>query len=134
MIEEIGVVNELQPSSNREALYYILTDGTHIGFYDYDPPYPNAVVVPSPMSSDQVWDFETQTWGPSFFLDSNREKEWLTLEMALVAEQLLMLEDDDPLALPGTDRQWRDYRIKLRAWKEGNVDYPDQTKRPVRPT
>lgn len=62
------------------------------------------------------------------------ESKWMALELLFIADQLLALEDDDPTALPGTEREWRDYRIKVRAWKEGNVDFPDKDKRPSRPT
>lgn len=67
-------------------------------------------------------------------IDSYAELAWQELEMAFIANQLLAIEDGDPTALPGTDRQWRDYRIKVRAWKEGNPDFPDGNKRPVRPS
>lgn len=63
----------------------------------------------------------------------NREAAWVISEMAVIAEQLLMLEDSDPTALPGTERQWRDYRIALRAWKEGAAGFPDAAQRPARP-
>lgn len=65
---------------------------------------------------------------------SAREREWQELEMALIADQLLSLEDDDPTALPGTEREWRDYRIKVRAWKDGAEGYPEIENRPQRPT
>jgi len=120
--------------STTVATYYILPDGTHIGQYDYPPPYPDVIAVPAPLSSDQVWDFETQTWGPSLFLMSQRELAWVTAEMSVIAEQLLMLEDGDPVAAPGTEAEWRAYRIKVRAWKIDNPDFPDMTKRPVRPS
>lgn len=61
------------------------------------------------------------------------ESEWVSDQMARVANQLLMLEDDDPSAEPGTARQWRDYRIELRKWIPDNPDFPDQSKRPVAP-
>lgn len=66
--------------------------------------------------------------------DSLMEAEWANGELVIIADQLLAIEDDDPTTLPGTDREWRDYRIKVRAWKEGNVDFPNSDKRPVRPT
>lgn len=62
------------------------------------------------------------------------ENQWREEQMARIANQLLMIEDDDPAALPGTEREWRDYRIKVRAWKEGNVDFPNSDKRPAYPT
>ncbi|MBF8729789.1 hypothetical protein IRZ59_04970 [Pseudomonas guariconensis] len=63
----------------------------------------------------------------------NREAVWVISEMVVIADQLLMLEDSDPNALPGTERQWRDYRITLRAWKDGAEHYPDMQYRPQRP-
>lgn len=59
------------------------------------------------------------------------ESEWVALELSFIADQLLAIEDDDPTALPGTEREWRDYRIKVRAWKEGNTSFPDKDKRPT---
>lgn len=61
------------------------------------------------------------------------EASWRTSEMAVIAEQLLMLEDGDPNALPGTVEDWRAYRIALRKWSSDNLDFPDSTKRPVAP-
>lgn len=61
------------------------------------------------------------------------EDEWRNGEMALIADQLIAIEDDDHSALPGTERQWRDYRTAVRAWKEGHFDFPDASKRPARP-
>lgn len=69
-----------------------------------------------------------------YAINSIRENEWRTTELLLAADQLLAIEDDDPTALPGTERDWRDYRIKVRVWKEGNVDFPNSDKRPVHPT
>lgn len=68
-----------------------------------------------------------------YAINSIRENEWRTAELLLAADQLLAIEDDDPTAMPGTERDWRDYRIKVRAWKEGNVDFPNSDKRPVHP-
>ncbi|MDD2046084.1 hypothetical protein [Pseudomonas putida] len=58
---------------------------------------------------------------------------WAAAEMQVVANQLLMLEDEDPTALPGTAREWRDYRVALRAWKEGAEGFPREVSRPARP-
>lgn len=62
------------------------------------------------------------------------ESKWMTLELLFIADQLLSLEDDDPTALPVTEREWRDYRIKVRAWKSGAEGYPEIENRPQRPT
>ncbi len=62
-----------------------------------------------------------------------QENTWRGLEMTLIADQLLRIEDGDQTALPGTDRQWRDYRIKLRDWAEGSEYFPDEAHRPQRP-
>ena len=53
--------------------------------------------------------------------------------MEFIADQLIALEDVDPDALPGTDRQWRDYRIQVRRWVEGAEGYPAVEWRPCRP-
>ena len=66
-------------------------------------------------------------------IGAGREAAWVEAEMSVVADQLIMLEDDDPAALPGTARQWRDYRIALRAWKDGATGYPHTELRPARP-
>lgn len=63
------------------------------------------------------------------------EAEWVAQQSAEIAEQLLMIEDRDTDAKPGTVQQWRDYRIELRKWKEGgNANFPDNSKRPVAPS
>lgn len=61
------------------------------------------------------------------------EDTWKLYEMAFIADQLIAMEDGDPGALPGTERNWRDYRTLVRAWKEGAEYFPDQSFRPVRP-
>lgn len=61
------------------------------------------------------------------------EDAWREEQMARVANQLLMLDDDDPDAEPGTARQWRDYRIELRKWIEGNLGFPNSDNRPKAP-
>ena len=58
---------------------------------------------------------------------------WRDGELVFIADQLLRIEDADPTALPGTDRQWRNYRIAVRAWVEGAVGFPDSLNIPVRP-
>lgn len=61
------------------------------------------------------------------------ESAWVRNELLIIADQLLALEDDDPNHMPGTDREWRDYRIKVRAWKAGAEGYPYSENRPKRP-
>lgn len=67
-------------------------------------------------------------------VDAMSEAEWVKEELAVIVDQILALEDDDPTALPGTEREWRDYRIQVRAWKEGNTHFPDKTLRPSPPS
>lgn len=61
------------------------------------------------------------------------EDAWRIAELAVIADQLLAIEDDDPTAMPGTDRQWRDYRIAVRVWKAGAPNFPYPEHRPHRP-
>lgn len=67
-------------------------------------------------------------------LATAEEDSWRNSELLFAADQLMAIDDDDPNRLPGTDREWRDYRIAVRAWKEGNVDFPEEALRPIRPT
>ena len=66
-------------------------------------------------------------------LATAEEDSWRNSELLFAADQLMAIDDDDPNRLPGTDREWRDYRIAVRAWKEGNVDFPNKDLRPKRP-
>lgn len=58
---------------------------------------------------------------------------WQVAEMTFIADQLIALEDLDPTALPGTERQWRDYRTQVRKWTEGAEGFPAVELRPRRP-
>ena len=60
------------------------------------------------------------------------ESEWVEQERQFVAEQLEAIEDGEEV--PGTEREWRDYRILVRAWKAGADGYPDSSLRPARPS
>ncbi len=60
------------------------------------------------------------------------ETEWVESERNFVTEQLEAIEDGEEV--PSTEREWRDYRIQVRAWKEGAEGFPEAEKRPVRPS
>jgi hypothetical protein len=67
------------------------------------------------------------------------EDAWRNSEINLIANQLMAIEEYEaggevPDLLPGTRTQWLAYRTKVRAWKEGHIDFPNELKRPVRPT
>ena len=67
------------------------------------------------------------------------ENDWRDSEIYLISNQLMAIEEYEaggevPDLLPGTRTQWLAYRTKVRAWKEGNVLFPDSSKRPIRPT
>lgn len=59
------------------------------------------------------------------------EVQWVEQERKFVAEQLEAIEDGEPVV--GTERQWRDYRTQVRAWKLGGEGYPESSQRPARP-
>lgn len=66
------------------------------------------------------------------------ETTWRTGELQVIANQLLALEEqeagvEDSGAFPGTRLDWLRYRTRVREWVEGNQNFPDDTKRPVRP-
>lgn len=64
--------------------------------------------------------------------ESGREMTWVAVEMSIVAEQLLMHEDDDDMAI-STPEAWREYRKALRRWNDTNENWPSSEHRPVRP-
>lgn len=57
---------------------------------------------------------------------------WVDSERKYVGEQLEAIEDGEDI--PGTEREWRDYRIQVRGWKEGAEGFPETERRPVRPS
>lgn len=61
---------------------------------------------------------------------NSREEEWRSKEMSAIAVQLLSIEDDDPTRYAGTEAEWREYRIKVRAWTAGAYGYPKVEMRP----
>lgn len=112
---------------------YVDENGTFLYSTDGEPPEGGIAVEPPPEYADQAWLFPG--WGPSTLKASGAEDQWREEQMTRIANQLLMIEDEDPDAEPGTKRQWMDYRIALRKWvTDGNPDFPDQEKRPVAPT
>lgn len=121
--------------------HYIRPDGTFFGSYGGGKPtnedaYPlNAsdlidVSNTPPEFGDQVWQFPG--WSESPSQNILRETTWRNEEMEFVANQLIAIEDEAPDALPGTLKQWRDYRTKVRLWPEAE-GYPNEVNRPARP-
>lgn len=113
--------------------FYIDDQGNYLGGWDDElaPPAGAIEIDYPPIYADQKWLWSG--WGSSLMQDTQREDAWRTEELAFIADQLIAMEDADPSALPGTDRQWRDYRIALRSWKDGAEHYPDMRYRPQRP-
>ena len=63
---------------------------------------------------------------------------WRMSELEKVSNQLMAIEEveaggDVPDVFPGGRTDWLSYRTKVRAWKTGNSDFPDHTKRPTYP-
>lgn len=123
--------------------FYYLADGSVVGTYNGMPYNFHPVVTPE----QWAWFQEQLSQGllteipkpddpePDPIDPVYAENQWREEQMARIANQLLMIEDEDPDAEPGTKRQWMDYRIALRKWvTDGNPDFPDQEKRPVAPT
>ena len=59
------------------------------------------------------------------------EVQWTEQERKFAAEKLEAIEDGEKDV--GTERQWRDYRTQVRAWKLDAEGYPDLSQRPERP-
>lgn len=112
--------------------HYVDMNGNYLLSTDGEPPEGSIEIDPAPEYADQVWLFPG--WGSSVSKSTDQENLWREEQMNRIANQLLMIEDEDPDAEPGTKRQWMDYRIALRKWvTDGNPDFPDQVKRPVAP-
>lgn len=131
------------------TIHYVRPNGTYVGGYSEesgDVPaatpsendaYPelveNLICIEHecPEYADQIWNFPG--WSESEGKKIRRESFWRSSEMTSIADQLLRLEDSDPTSLPGSESEWREYRIKVRAWSEVASGYPDENKRPRRP-
>lgn len=131
------------------TIHYVRPDGSYVGGYsEKSEEIPQAMptekdAYPSsasklicinqefPEYSDQIWKFPG--WSESEGKKTRAESSWRDLEMSVIADQLLRLEDSDPTAMPGSPSEWREYRIKVRAWTSGAAGYPASSSRPKRP-
>ena len=119
-----------------ETKYYVDVNGTYLGGWDGTPPEGAIEVSPPPTHADQPWLFPG--WGPSPSVLKEVEDVWREAELIVIANQLDALEEAEAGEvpedlLPGTRTQWLSYRGKVRNWVDGKGDFPDITKRPVRP-
>jgi len=113
------------------TIYCVTPEGVQLGLFDGTvPEVPYVVVEEMPEQFDQLWLFPGWSESPSQLRAV--ELQWQTEEMATIANQLLAIEEEAEDALPGTRKQWLNYRTDVRLWHEA-PDFPDQTKRPVRP-
>ncbi|CBH51607.1 tail fiber assembly protein [Pseudomonas phage phi2] len=122
-------------------LYYVDSEGVFLGGWDEGAPAGGIPVAPAPEYADQLWLFPG--WSPSRMQLAMVEDEWRVAELAVIATQLLSLEEAEaaleegeplpPDLRPGTRNQWLAYRTKVRAWKDTNSDFPLKEKRPTAP-
>lgn len=61
------------------------------------------------------------------------EEQWRGPEMTFASQQVTAIEYGDQ-SISGSSEQWKAYWLELRSWKQGNPDFPDPSKRPVRPS
>lgn len=108
--------------------YYKDPGGKVFAYEDSDP---DEVIGPglAPMSESEVSAFFAEQ---DLAIRMGEEPLWVATEMAVVADQLLMHEDGDDMAV-ATPEAWKDYRKALRRWVEGAEFFPDQEHRPIRP-
>jgi hypothetical protein len=121
---------ELFSAVGNPVLHYVLEDGAYLGGSDGEP-LSDIVVEPGPGYADQIWLFPGWSESPSRLRQV--ELEWQAAEMSFIANQLLAIEEEAEDAMPGTRKQWLNYRTTVRLWHE-SPDFPDITKRPVRPS
>lgn len=112
--------------------YYVDSKGNYLGAWDIEGPSDGISVTPPPDSSDQIWQFPG--WGPSLTLVRQVEDAWRSVEMPQARENRIAIAEMGDDSIPGTAKQWQDYWLALRDWKDGNPDYPDINKRPIKPS
>ena len=117
--------------------HYIYPDGRYAGGYSEgaEPEDTTLILVgdnPPPLNADQVWQFPG--WGPSMEAARQVEDAWRASEMAQARESRIAIAEMGDDSIPGTAKQWQDYWLALRDWKDGNPDFPDMSKRPIRPS
>lgn len=81
--------------------------------------------------ADGTWTVTQET------LDGTRqevEDNWRLTEMPQARENRIAIAEMGDTSIPGTAKQWQDYWLALRDWKDGNPDFPDMSKRPKAPT
>ncbi|MGX4728077.1 hypothetical protein [Pseudomonas corrugata] len=110
--------------------YYVSVSGVYLGGWEDFPPDEAIEINPPPEYSDQVWQFPG--WSESVSAVVNREVEWRDAEMPKAQQNVTAIEYGEE-GIPGTAAQWKVYWLSLRKWTEANPDFPDATKRPVRP-
>lgn len=117
--------------------HYIHADGRYAGGYseETEPEDPSLIMIgdnPPPLNADQVWQFPG--WGPSLTAARQTEEAWRASEMLLARENRTAIAEMGDESIPGTAKEWSDYWLALRGWKDGNPDFPDMSKRPIRPS
>ena len=108
---------------------YFKNDDGQIYAYENDIPADLIADGLSAMSDGEVEEFFARQAAD---VAKGQEELWVSTEIASVAEQLLLHDDDDDMAV-ATPEAWKDYRKALRRWVEGAEFFPDQEHRPVRP-
>lgn len=115
--------------------HYVDVNGVYVGGFDDGSAPEDETLInigeEHPDYADQIWLFPGWSASPSQL--RKVEIEWQTSEMAIAKENVTAIQFEDPGALPGTEAEWKAYWVALRNWKDGNPDFPDMTKRPVRP-
>lgn len=115
--------------------YFIDKTGKYLGAVGDGAEFPaDAIEIesPPPIHADQPWLFPG--WGPSATVTRQIEDAWRDTEMPLARENRIAIAEMGDDSIPGTAKEWSDYWLALRDWKDGNPDFPDMGKRPIRPS
>lgn len=111
-----------------------------MGYAVQENGYFRAVTIDMELQGSEIYYEDLPNWAYEKFEAGQQEAQkvqsensWRIREVAFVTDQLIGIEDADPTALPGSEAEWRAYRTKVRAWKEGADGFPDSAQRPARP-
>lgn len=101
-----------------------------ISYVETPPMEEGMIEIKNPRPTEGDWHLSDDgKWLPG---DQNTELNWISKEMEIIKEQLLLHEDGDVAAI-AKEEDWREYRKQLRRWNWEHAYFPNPEYRPERP-